>query len=514
MNRETLVRARDDLRTFAEVVGYPLLGYQADALTLPTRMTVVVAPRQTGKSYSLSVLALWTAFRKPRQRVLLVSAGEDASKRLLSSIASVAQSPLLKGSVLNETASVLTLSNGSEIRSVPASERQIRGWSVDLLVVDEAAYVADDVLLGAALPTTAARPDARIVLCSTPWATTGAFYRLALQGMGNESGVRTYRWALRDAPWITDEVVEQYRQTLAPLRFRAEFDGEFVGASDAVFPLSEIQACVADYALLPASEARGEEVVVGLDWGKMFDRHATVLIGVLEDYGRNETPVLFVPFLETSTRPYTEQIGAIYGLMRKGRRAVMTLDPPFFSRPIRETLPGGFVLHESGRTLPNPAVKVAPGYTVVRVATETNGVGQMPSEELARRLGRRVVATHSSQKSKEDNYARLRALISDRRIVLPDSLDLIRQIAGITQQVTPTGGLRIGAADENTHDDLVDALTLAVAAMPVDTSPSRAAEEPRGIEWIETQGGVSVPRHPRPRRRGAFRRSTQRITTW
>src|SRR5207253_3415872 len=112
------------------------------------------------------------------------SAGEEASKRLLSEINHAATHPLLKGSVLNETASLLMLSNGSEIRSVPASERQIRGWAVDLLIVDEAAYVADDVLLGAALPTTASRPDARVVLGSTPWAMEGALYRFLLSGLG------------------------------------------------------------------------------------------------------------------------------------------------------------------------------------------------------------------------------------------------------------------------------------------------------------------------------------------
>jgi len=33
----------------------------------------------------------------------------------------------------------LVLSNGSELRSVPQSERAVRGWSVDTLLIDEAA---------------------------------------------------------------------------------------------------------------------------------------------------------------------------------------------------------------------------------------------------------------------------------------------------------------------------------------------------------------------------------------
>src|SRR5437868_9446311 len=180
--RADLSSLRDDLSAFSAFIGRPLRPWQAQALECEVRTTVVSAPRQTGKSYSLANLSLHRAFRKPGQRVLVVSAGEEASKRLLAEVTYAATHPLLQGSVLAETASLLTLSNGSEIRSVPASERQIRGWSVDLLIVDEAAYVAEDVLLGAALPTTAARPEARIVLVSTPWAVAGAFYRFFLAG--------------------------------------------------------------------------------------------------------------------------------------------------------------------------------------------------------------------------------------------------------------------------------------------------------------------------------------------
>jgi len=213
------------------------------ALELETRTTVIVAPRQTGKSYSLTLLGLWQAFRKREQRVLIVSASEDAAKRVLAEMIRVAQSPLLVGSIVNETAALLLLSNGSEIRSVPASERAIRGWSVDLLIVDEAALVNDDVLLSAAIPTTAARPDARIVLASTPWATQGAFYRNYVAGLGGSDGVKTFQWSLGQAPWISEQVIEHARRTLSPLRFAAEFEAKFVGAGDAFFPPDDLLAC-------------------------------------------------------------------------------------------------------------------------------------------------------------------------------------------------------------------------------------------------------------------------------
>ena len=515
--REELRRARDDLATFATLAGFPLTGYQAESLRLEQRTTVIAAPRQTGKSYGLSLLSLWWGFRQRDQHVLLVSAGEEGSKRLLRSIADIAaRNPLLQGSVLNETASLLLLSNGSEIRSVPASERQIRGWSVDLLIVDEATYVPEDVLLGAALPTTAARPKAKVVLASTPWAMEGAFYRFFLQGRDEcVEHTRSFQWKLADAPWITQEVVEQYRATLPPLRFRAEFEGEFVGATDALFPLRDLQDAICAYRLIEPQEARREEVVVGVDWGRAFDRHAIVAVGVLEDYGVNEHPVLLIPYLHTSQVPYSEMV-ALVASLDGGRRRTVYFDP-FYSLPAKPLRMGnGWTLHETAATVLTPAQQKrnACGFTVRSFVTEMNGVGAMPSEELARRLGRqRVVGVHSSQRSKEDAFSRLRALLSDRRLVLPDNVELIRQLQGLTVTPTRSGGLTIEASDPNVHDDLADALALAVSRVPHDTRGGEPREEPSNVEWIETPGGIRLPASPRPRRPGSLARSG-RVVTW
>ena len=79
-----LARLRSDLSAFAAAIGQPLTEWQATSLKLDRRTSVVVAPRQAGRSRALAVLALWWCYRLADQRALLVSAGEDASKRLLA----------------------------------------------------------------------------------------------------------------------------------------------------------------------------------------------------------------------------------------------------------------------------------------------------------------------------------------------------------------------------------------------------------------------------------------------
>jgi hypothetical protein len=237
MTHADLHRARADLRVFSEAIGQPLTESQASSLGLEQRTTVIVGARQCGKSRSLAVLALHRAFRLPGQHVLVVSAGESAARRLLGEVTAVAmRSALLAGSVTDETAGLVRLSNGSSIRSVPASERAVRGWSVDLLLCDEAALIEDELLLAAAIPTTAARPDARIVLAGTPAGPEGAFYTFAELGEQGAPDVVTHVWRLSDAPWIADSVVDSARAALAPAQFRREFEALFadVGADERV----------------------------------------------------------------------------------------------------------------------------------------------------------------------------------------------------------------------------------------------------------------------------------------
>jgi hypothetical protein len=446
--RQDIMRAREDLGAFGALVEYPLETWQQAALKLGTRQTVLISPRQCGKSRSLSVLALWWAFRRPKQVVLVLSAGDVAAARLLRTMRQIAAHPLLGASVDDETQHRVILSNGSEIRSVPASDSQIRGWTVDLLVVDEAAWLPADILLAAALPTTAARPNARVVLASTPWADSGPFFQFASDGEDPAKPFTlTFRWKLKDAWWIVPEVIETARSTLSPLQFRAEYEGEFVGASDAFFSQEDILAAVAAYPM--RHDGAGMPATAGLDWGRRQDAHAVVLAGLLDDYGVNGRPVVVVPWAETSRRPYPQQEAEVADLAN-------SWDLTVFS--------------------------------------ESVGVGQSPTENLTWKLARsRVVDVSTSQAIKEDNYGRLAILLAERSLVLPEHPELLRQLGGVAARPTPLGRLRIGARTESLHDDLPDALALAVGNMPRHLAEPQRGAVPEGLQWVQTSGGVHVP---------------------
>lgn len=123
VGRDTLRAARDDLRAFGDAVGVPLTEWQAEGLSLERPTTVLVAPRQTGKSRGLGLLAVHRSLRLRNHRTLIVSAGEEGARRLVAQVRAMLTHPLLRGAVVDETAGTVAFANGSEVRAVPASER-------------------------------------------------------------------------------------------------------------------------------------------------------------------------------------------------------------------------------------------------------------------------------------------------------------------------------------------------------------------------------------------------------
>lgn len=508
-----LEQARADLEPFAAMVGCPLERWQAHALELASRVTVIVAPRQSGKSRSLAVLALWSAFRRREQRVLLVSAGEEASRRLLAEVRRIATgSSLLAGSVVDELAGLLTLSNGSEVRSVPASERAVRGWAVDLLLVDEAAMVPDDLLLGAAFPTTAARPDARIVLASSATVAAGAFFDHAVRGEQGSEHVRTHRWALVDAHWISPSTIEAARESMSPTRFAAEYEGVFASGADALFSRQTLDRVTADYRIDELEELRGPaRLAAGVDWGAVNDRSTLVALARLPTGGARVFGVVCAKRWRAG-EPLTNVISQIataqahYGQITMERNGLGEPCCQELIRLLRERP------HDAGGGFPQRMVVVdAHAFEAsLEARPRRRPVVEAPAPPTTFATTKNPV--HTTAEMKAATYSGLRLLIDQERLVLPTSAqDLIRELLMLRVDLSPSGLERIEASSG--HDDLADAMALSLTpyrdrggrwrsdladlADPRKRLPEAVLPpEARNVATVATGGGLRIPRTP------------------
>jgi hypothetical protein len=455
---DTIRAATRDPAVFAQVlVGQELWLHQRAVLASPARYRLVTAGRQVGKSRMLAVAALHQAFSVPRSTTLVVSAGDTAAKRVLSDVAALAQNaPLLAGSVVDESTQIVTLSNGSVIRSVPSSMAQIRGWSIDLLILDEAAFISSEIWR-AAEPAIVARPGSRVLASSSPWGSMDHWFRTLWRiGLDQPNAMyESFCWPSTVSPLVDQALVDHWRETWPEAEFRREVLAEWGDDSGSYFTEAELSGAVGDWEMVPpAAGAQLGIVAAGVDWGYATDANTLAVIAARPELDERGRMRFWVPWVqEEFRRPYADWVDDLVGL---------TATPSF------------------------PA-----GFSFSTLLCETNGVGAMPSQVLQARLselgvGHVVEPVATDVRLKETSYGWLKLLLQQGRLELPNYPPLLRQLRNLSFERLPAGGVRIHVPERAGHDDLCSALCLAASAvlgndLPV---PDVGVVEPEDI-WTD-----------------------------
>jgi hypothetical protein len=234
---------RDPVAFARHLIGEPLWDHQGEVVRSKARIRCIASGRQAGKSRTLAVLALHEAFTVAGSLTLLVSAGEQASKDLLAVVSALAQAPLLGGSVVDDTKQTVTLTNGSEVRSVPASARQIRGLAVDLLIMDEAAFIPGDIWT-AARYSVIARRGSRVVACSTPYGRQDHWFAVTYRAGLAATRVddhESFHWPSTASPLVDRELLDLWRKTSTDREYRAEVEADWVEDAGSYFSAAELE---------------------------------------------------------------------------------------------------------------------------------------------------------------------------------------------------------------------------------------------------------------------------------
>src|SRR5215217_753339 len=224
---------------FATSVGIIPDPWQIEVLASDHPRKILCCGRQTGKSTVGAILAVHKALTVPGSTVLVVAPGERQAKLLFSKarrLYEMAGHPLPASS---KRLTGLELSNGSIIEALPAVERTTRGYSVDLLVVDEAAAVQDQDYHGI-LPALIATQGEQVLL-STPRGKRGFFHEIW------ESEDDWQRMIIRsdEVPRIRSEDLEVFRSAMPEQFFRQEFYCEFLDTEGGLFSYEDIEDALA-----------------------------------------------------------------------------------------------------------------------------------------------------------------------------------------------------------------------------------------------------------------------------
>ena len=404
---------------FAELVLRTTLhGGQAAFLADRHVVRVLIGGRRAGKSTAVALLVAWSVARAVLLgepfRALLTAPSIDQARLLFESVLRLLRESALRDIVTRHVDSPFPLAEAGErvsiaVRSLAEHGKHLRGHGAfDLLIVDEAGFVAEHILQEAVAPLIADRPGAVLVLSSTPTNIGGLLHRNFERGRdGSDPRVRSFHFRSEDNPALDVEYLDAQRADLSEAQWRTEWVGEFAAAQNAFFRWADISAC----AQIEGGEPVGRRHLIGYDPAKLRDGSGVI---VIDD---SVMPRRVVHVEDLGGRDYDEQIQHIAGLSKR--------------------------------------------FGSARVVVDATGGGLVVSD-LLRAAGIQVTSVVWTAARKAAQLTALAAAIERRELLLPANADLMRELRWFQATRGPTGVIRYEAGP-GARDDLVCALALALS---------------------------------------------------
>jgi hypothetical protein len=407
---------------------------RSEAPTEASNEAWLVCGRRAGKSFVLALVAVFIAAYRDWRPFLTV--GEFGTVMIIASDRRQARTimryakalltmvPMLKRTIVAETAETITLSNRIVIEVHSCSFRAVRGYTVIALLADEIAFWrtdedaanVDDEVLAAVRPAMATVPGAMFLCASSPYARRGALWDAFKAHWGNDGGPLIWKAPTRVMNPCVPERFIQAELEKDPIGAAAEYLAEF---------RSDIEGYVAREVLDQAT-----------------------------DYSVHERPlregIRYSAFVDPSGGSVDAFTLAI--AHKEGECAILDC-----VREVRPPLSPEGVIDEFADVLRT--------YRVRKVTGDRYG-GLFPVEAF-RKKG---ITYRASERSKTDIYRDALPLLNSGRARLLGNVRMINQFLGLERRTARGGRDSIDHAPGG-HDDLANAvagaLLLATAKKPV-----------------------------------------------
>jgi len=219
-----------------KLIGYSPTKKQSEiingVLNTEAKYHVVSLGRQSGKSLmAMNLVLYWLINHRPCKILWVSPVYSQANKVQHELDEAIRNSKIID--TCNYSDNYIKLKTGSEIyfRSAERYDN-IRGYTFDYCIVDEAAYIKEEAWTTAIKPTLAVRGK-KILFLSTPKGKNW-FYNL-YQLSNVNSNYQAYNGPTSTNPFVKQTEINEARQTLPPNIFKTEYLAEFVDDGGEVF---------------------------------------------------------------------------------------------------------------------------------------------------------------------------------------------------------------------------------------------------------------------------------------
>ena len=392
----------DILEFFKTVTGYDPYEYQEKFLKSDTKRIAFRSGRQIGKTTMCAVKALYKAYTYTSQEILILAPVQRQASLMFWQIKQfIAQNEDIKECVIRETMTQIYFENGSRLHCIPGGHTGagIRGFSPNLIIVDEAAWLPEEVFV--AIEPSLAVTDGDMVLVSTPYGKRGFFFESF-----SDDEYDTYHVRSSECPRITEKFLKSKKNRMTKNDYLQEYEGEFIAESDVMFPIELIKE------LATAKEQghiMGHYYDLGVDCARMGGDETVLMVC-------NKT-LREICYIEPMPKGETTYImDRIRDLHSAWKFEYINVDSSNMGGPITDVL-------------------ISEGLPVRRV-------------------------NFGSIRVKGDAYKHLKLLMEQRAITFPNNKNLIYQMRGLVIKLI-FQGLKIQPIDRR-HDDYPDSLAIAV----------------------------------------------------
>ena len=199
------------------------------------RFSIVLACRQSGKSISSVAYLVWYSIFHPEKTVaILANKGATAREMLARATLMLENIPFfLQPGCKAVNKGSIEFSNNSRILAAATSGSSIRGLSVNLLFLDEFAFVENaSEFYTSTYPLVSAGKDTKVIITSTANGLGNIYHKLwegAVQGTNEFKPFRIDWW---DVPGRDDEWKRQTVSNTSELQFDQEFGNNFHGTGN------------------------------------------------------------------------------------------------------------------------------------------------------------------------------------------------------------------------------------------------------------------------------------------
>ncbi len=240
----TLDHTLNALSFARRVLGFQPNALQQDLLLARDRYVILNCHRQWGKTTMTAVYAVHRAMTRPGQSIVILSLTVAQAQILAERCKEFAQRAGLRWRKDPAKEHGIAFPNGSVIFPLPAMPDRVRGYTANLLIVDEAATIRDEIFTAATPMLTATNGD--LWLLSTPQEPRGFFYEAWVSQDRVLPAWRRIAATAETSGRVSGEVLRRERGWKTEEEFRREYAGEFASGERTVFLESWLDAAFTD----------------------------------------------------------------------------------------------------------------------------------------------------------------------------------------------------------------------------------------------------------------------------